>query len=64
MNRTVVWFSLLTVPGYARGLPSGAAVSESDITSQLHVLVDVVVHATQDGSTFTVDEIWFRGCAT
>ena len=40
----------------------GAAVSESEITSQLHALIDVVVHAARDGSTFMVDEVWFRGC--
>jgi hypothetical protein len=22
----------------------------------------VVVHAARDGSTFMVDEVWFRGC--
>ena len=47
-----------------RQTPGGAAVSESDITSQLHALIDVVVHATRDRSTVMVDEVWCRGCAT
>jgi hypothetical protein len=42
----------------------GAAVSESDITSQLHALIDLIVHAARDGSTFMVDKVWFRRCAT
>jgi hypothetical protein len=64
MRETVAWFSLTTASGYARGLPRGASVSESDITSQLHALIDVVVHATRDRSTVMVDEVWCRGCAT
>ena len=79
MRRNVVWFSLLTAPTGSTTKPSrrsasdtpappetrcGAAVSESDITSQLHALIDVVVHAARDGSTFMVDKVWFRRCAT
>ena len=44
--------------------PGGAAVSDADITSQLYSLIDVVVHAARDGSTFMVDEVWFRRCET
>jgi type IV secretion system protein VirB11 len=42
-----------------RQTPGGAAVSNEDITSQLHSLIDVIVHASRDGSTFSVDEVWF-----
>ena len=42
--------------------PGGAAVSDADITSQLHALIDVIVHAARNGSTFMVDEVWFRRC--
>ncbi len=41
--------------------PGGAAVSDKDITDQLHDLIDVVVHASRDDGPFAVDEIWFRG---
>jgi type IV secretion system protein VirB11 len=41
--------------------PGGAAVSDADINSQLHALVDVIVHAARDAGRFFVDEVWFRG---
>ena len=44
--------------------PGGASISDADITTQLRSLVDVVVHAGRDGSTFKVDEVWFRACPT
>ena len=42
--------------------PGGASISDTDITTQLRSLVDVIVHAGRDGSTFKVDEVWFRAC--
>jgi type IV secretion system protein VirB11 len=42
--------------------PGGASISDKDITTQLRSLVDVIVHAGRDGSTFKVDEVWFRAC--
>jgi type IV secretion system protein VirB11 len=42
--------------------PGGAAVSDADISSQLRSLIDVIVHAARDGSTFMVDEVWFKEC--
>jgi type IV secretion system protein VirB11 len=42
--------------------PGGASISDTDMTKQLRSLVDVIVHAGRDGSTFKVDEVWFRAC--
>lgn len=38
----------------------GAAVSDADLMSQFHELVDVVVHSSRDEGTFAADEVWFR----
>jgi type IV secretion system protein VirB11 len=40
--------------------PGGAAVSDSDITSELSGLIDIVVHSTREDGPFEVDEVWFR----
>jgi type IV secretion system protein VirB11 len=47
--------------------PGGAAISDADINSELHEIVDVIAHcsridgATEDDTKFAVDEIWYRG---
>lgn len=38
----------------------GAAVSDADLMSQFHELVDVVVHSSRDEGAFAADEVWFR----
>ena len=40
--------------------PGGAAVSDADLMSQFHELVDVVVHSSREEGTFAADEVWFR----
>jgi type IV secretion system protein VirB11 len=40
--------------------PGGAAVSDKDIISELHELVDIVVHSTREDGPFEVDEVYFR----
>lgn len=42
--------------------PGGAAISDEDIISELHELVDIVVHSSRDEGPFEVDEVYFKGC--
>jgi type IV secretion system protein VirB11 len=44
--------------------PNGAAVSDSDLISQLYSLIDIVVHCYRDGSVdgpgaFSISEVWY-----
>lgn len=41
----------------------GAAISDTDISDQLHQLVDVIVHTERSDKAFAVDEVWFRPAA-
>jgi type IV secretion system protein VirB11 len=43
--------------------PWGAAVQDADLKSQLHELVDIVVHSTREDGPFDVDEVWFAPVA-
>lgn len=39
--------------------PGGAAIGDADLMTQLHDLIDVVVHTSRSDGTFAIDQVWF-----